>query len=157
MTDLDRAYVLGPGDTVLPEDKNEYIRVLVSGEQSLGQYALLTYVMDHDAAPHVHELEDESVFVLEGEITVRIGPKSYDVGPGGFAFMPKNVPHAITLHTPTWKGYSISAPGGIFDNIIRDRSAARTAGEVLDEEALWRIRERYGMHRVDTLTEGLEL
>jgi hypothetical protein len=157
MTDLDRAYILGPDDTVLPEDKNEYIRVLVGGEQSLGNYAFLNYVLDHDAAPHVHDLEDESVYVLEGEITLRIGPNTHELGPGGFAFMPKGVPHAITLRTPIWKGFSISAPGGIFDNIIRDRSAARAAGEILDEDALWRIRERYGMRRVDSLTEGLEL
>jgi mannose-6-phosphate isomerase-like protein (cupin superfamily) len=156
MTDLDRAYILRPGETVLP-DKNEYMHVLVGGEQSLGQYALLSYVMDHDAEPHVHEREDESVYVLEGEITLRIGPKIFDLGPGGFAFMPRNVPHAITLRTAIWKGFSISAPGGIFDSIIRDRSAARAVGEILDDEALWRIRERYGMRRVGSLTEGLDL
>jgi quercetin dioxygenase-like cupin family protein len=156
MTDLDRAYVLGPGESVLPGDANEYMRVLVGGEQSRGQYALLSYTIDHDAAPHVHELEDESVFVTEGEITVAVGPKSYELGPGGFVFMPRGVPHAITLHTPTLRGFSVSAPGGVFDSIIRDRTMARAAGETLDEEALWRIRERYGMRRVTSLTEGLD-
>ena len=156
MTDLDRAYVLGPGGTVLPEAGGEHMRVLVGGEQSLGQYALLSYVLDHDAVPHVHDREDESVFVVEGEITVHIGPDAYQLGPGGFAFMPRGVPHAITRHTPTWAGFSVSAPGGVFDSIIRDRTAARVAGEILDEEAVWRIRERYGMRRVGSLTEGIE-
>lgn len=156
MTDLDRAYILRPGETVLPEDKNEYMRVLVGGEQSRGNYAFLNYVMNHDAVPHIHEREDESVYVIDGEITLRIGPETHELGPGDFAFMPQGVPHAITLRTPTWTGFSISAPGGVFDNIIRDRSAARTRGEALDEEALWKIRERYGMRRVSSLTEGLE-
>lgn len=156
MTDLDRAYFLPAGGTVLPEGSGEYMKVLVGGEQSEGRYAVLSFVGDHDALPHVHEREDESVYVVEGEITLQIGSRSQDLGPGSFAFMPRGVPHAITLRTPTWRGLSVSAPGGVFDSIIRDRSAARAAGEVLDDEAMWRIRERYGMRRVHSLTEGIE-
>lgn len=157
MTDLDRAYILGPGESVLTADKNEYMHVLVGGEQSLEQYAWLSYVMDHDAVPHVHAMEDETVYVLEGEITLQIGPEAHELGPGGFAFLPRGIPHAISLRTPVWKGMSVSSPGGIFDSIIKDRTAARAAGEVLDDEALWKIRERYGMRRVRSLTEGLDL
>lgn|GEM_PF-1707902 len=156
MTDVDRGYVLPPGGTLLGQSVNEHMRVLVGGEQSLGAYALLAYTLDHDAVPHVHEREDESVFVLEGEITLHLGPDEHDLGPGGFAFMPRGVPHAITRRTPTWRGFSVSAPGGVFDNIIRDRNEARAAGEQLDEEAVWRIRERYGMRRVKNLAEGIQ-
>jgi mannose-6-phosphate isomerase-like protein (cupin superfamily) len=154
VTDLDRAYLLRSGESVLP-GRSEYMRVLVGGEQSAGQYAWLHYTMDHDAVPHVHEQEDESVYLIEGEITVHIGPDSFDLGPGDFIFMPRQVPHAITVRSGTYRGMSVSAPGGVFDSIIRDRSAAKDAGQVLDDEAQWRIREKYGMHRVDSLTEGL--
>jgi mannose-6-phosphate isomerase-like protein (cupin superfamily) len=153
VTDLDRAYLLRSGESVLP-GSNEYMRVLVGGAQSEGQYAWLHYTMDHDAVPHVHEQEDESVYLLDGEITVHIGPDSYDLGAGDFIFMPRLVPHAITVRSGTYRGMSVSAPGGVFDNIIRERSAARDAGEALDEDAQWRIREKYGMRRVDSLTEG---
>lgn len=155
MTDLDRAYVLEPGASTLGPGGSDHMRVLVGGAQSQGAYALLAYTLDHDAVPHVHEREDESVFVLEGEITLRMDPDSHELGPGGFAFMPRGVPHAITRRTPTWRGFSVSAPGGVFDSIIADRAAARAAGEVLDEEALWRIRERYGVRRVRSLTDGI--
>lgn len=151
MTDFDRAYLLGPEETLLPDDGAEYMRVLVGGTQSEGAYALVGFTLDHDAEPHVHEQEDESVFVLEGEITVHIGPQTHELGPGAFVFMPRNVPHAITRRSGTWRGLAISAPGGVFDSIIRERSAARRAGEPLDREALWRIREKYGMRRVDSL------
>jgi quercetin dioxygenase-like cupin family protein len=155
VTDYERAYILGPDGTVLPEDASEYMRVLVGGAQSEDRYAWLHYKLDHDAVPHVHEREDESVYVLEGELTVHIGPDEFLLGPGGFAFMPRNVPHAITLHTPTVRGMSVSAPGGVFDSIIRERSEARSQGLVLDSEDVWRIREKYGMRRVRSLTEGL--
>jgi quercetin dioxygenase-like cupin family protein len=155
MTAYDRAYILQPGESVFPEDAGEELRVLVSGEQSEGRYALLTFGMDHGAEPHVHEQEDESVFVLDGEITVHIGARSYDLTPGCFAFMPRNVPHAITLRSGTWRGMSVSAPGGVFDNIVRERSAARRSGAELDSEAMWRIREKYGMRRVASLTDGV--
>lgn len=156
MTAYDRVYVLREGQTVLPDDAREELRVLVGGEQSEGRYALVAFSMDHGAEPHVHEHEDESVYVVEGEITVHIGAESFDLTAGSFAFMPRNIPHAITLRSGQWNGLSVSAPGGVFDSIVRDRSEARRAGVELDAEAMWSIRERYGMRRVSSLTEGLD-
>ncbi len=156
MTALDRAYVLRAGETVLPEDPAEELSVLVSGEQSQGRYALVAFTIDHDAVPHVHEHEDESVYVLDGEITVHIGGSTYELTPGDFAFMPRKVPHAITVRSGTWRGVSVSAPGGVFDSIVRERSTARLAGVEFDEEAMWRIREKHGMRRVGSVTEDVQ-
>jgi quercetin dioxygenase-like cupin family protein len=43
---------------------------------------------------HMHYDSDEVAFVLDGEITFKIGDDVMVGGPGACAFMPRNVPHA---------------------------------------------------------------
>jgi quercetin dioxygenase-like cupin family protein len=43
---------------------------------------------------HLHHDSDEVAYVLEGEVTFLIGDKTMVGGPGAYAFMPRNVPHA---------------------------------------------------------------
>jgi quercetin dioxygenase-like cupin family protein len=43
---------------------------------------------------HLHRDSDEVAYVLEGEVTFLIGDKTLVGGPGAYAFMPRNVPHA---------------------------------------------------------------
>jgi quercetin dioxygenase-like cupin family protein len=45
--------------------------------------------------PHVHTVEDEFIYVAEGELEVLIGEKMYTVTAGDLIKMPKNVPHGI--------------------------------------------------------------
>ena len=42
---------------------------------------------------HVHDHEDEAVFVLEGEIDLLVDGTITRLGPGGFAFAPRGIPH----------------------------------------------------------------
>src|SRR5436190_21018956 len=51
---------------------------------------------------HVHHNEDESFYVLEGEIRFFSGDQSWVLGPGGFAFLPREIPHGFLTegHTP---------------------------------------------------------
>jgi hypothetical protein len=45
--------------------------------------------------PHVHSREEEGFYVLEGEITFRVGDKRLVAGPGLFANMPVGTPHSF--------------------------------------------------------------
>ena len=64
---------------------------------------------------HLHRDSDEVAWVLEGEITFKIGDDVTVGGPGTCAFMPRNVPHAwknsgsetgrvVFLYTPARAG-----------------------------------------------------
>jgi len=44
---------------------------------------------------HVHSEEDEWFYVLEGQVTVYVAAKRFDLTSGGFAFGPKGVPHTF--------------------------------------------------------------
>lgn len=43
---------------------------------------------------HVHHLDDEAWYVLEGALRFRIGEETHELGPGGAAVAPKGTPHA---------------------------------------------------------------
>ena len=43
---------------------------------------------------HLHHDSDEVAWVLEGELTIKIGDEITSGGPGTCAFMPRNTPHA---------------------------------------------------------------
>ena len=76
------------------------------GELAHGRgVAVMEFTTRHGEEPpdHTHPTEDELFYVLDGEITFRSGGRSFDLGPGGFAFLPKGLEH----------GYSIDGPGDV--------------------------------------------
>lgn len=66
---------------------------------------------------HRHEDLDEALFVLEGTLRVRLGDRDRDVGPGGFVWMPREVPHAFVNAGDTRASFVgfVSPPGGMED------------------------------------------
>ena len=44
---------------------------------------------------HVHDQEDEFVYVIDGHLLVQLGEERHDLGPGCFAWMPRQVPHGF--------------------------------------------------------------
>ena len=64
------------------------------------------------APPHYHKLEDESFYVLEGEIQFHVGDKSFVVGPGGFIFLPRNITHHFNLISENAKALMQISPAG---------------------------------------------
>jgi mannose-6-phosphate isomerase-like protein (cupin superfamily) len=43
--------------------------------------------------PHVHRREDEFFYVLDGTFEIRIGDEVHELGPGGFAYVPRGTVH----------------------------------------------------------------
>lgn len=71
----------------------------LAGEQSGGDWAVVeSYVRAGDEPPmHTHTREDETVYVLDGAITVDVGGEKTDVEAGSYAALPKNLPHGLTV------------------------------------------------------------
>lgn len=49
--------------------------------------------------PHTHLTEDEMFYVLEGELTFQCDGKRFEVGPGGFIFLPRGLEHGYTVRS----------------------------------------------------------
>ncbi|HEX8982767.1 MAG TPA: cupin domain-containing protein [Ktedonobacterales bacterium] len=46
---------------------------------------------------HVHLREDECFYILEGEITYRLGAQTFVAQPGSFVRLPRDIPHAFKV------------------------------------------------------------
>lgn len=64
--------------------------------------------------PHLHENEDESIYVIDGEFEILLGTKTMRAEPGAFVFVPKGTVHRFrcTGSTPG-KVLLHFTPGGI--------------------------------------------
>jgi quercetin dioxygenase-like cupin family protein len=75
----------------------EEVRVLLTGEQTGGRQSLWfeTTPPGGGPPPHYHTYEDETFFVLEGEVSFLQGGVWHPVGLGGVAHMPRGVIHTF--------------------------------------------------------------
>ena len=53
-----------------------------------------------DTSRHVHQHEDETFYVVEGTLTIGVGEERFTVGPGGYAFGPREIPTASVTTEP---------------------------------------------------------
>ncbi|MEY4198446.1 MAG: Quercetin 2,3-dioxygenase [Verrucomicrobiota bacterium] len=72
-------------------------RILATGDQTGGAYALCEarVLPGGGPPPHIHHREDESFFVLEGEITFQLAGKKVVAKAGSFIQGPRGIPHAF--------------------------------------------------------------
>ncbi len=64
--------------------------------------------------PHLHEREDETFTVLEGEVAYEVAGKRTVAGPGTTVFAPRGVPHSFqVVGTKRARVLLVITPGGI--------------------------------------------
>jgi len=100
-------------------------RFLATGEDTDGKYATWEAIVPPGGGPppHVHSREEESFYVLEGEITFHVGvpggtgdraPRTIKAGPGVFVNMPIGTPHAFKNESDATAKMILSvAPAGL--------------------------------------------
>jgi quercetin dioxygenase-like cupin family protein len=90
-------------------------RVLVDGAATEGRIALLRSSMRGGTASpvHVHEREDETVFMLDGEATFWAGPLRWDLRSGDTAFLPRGVPHTYAITSEAADLITVCNPAGV--------------------------------------------
>ena len=103
------------------------------------------------APPHTHSNEDETSFVIDGEIGVLIGEEEFRAGAGSYVLKPRGVLHAFWNpgHEPA-RILEIISPAG-FERYFEELAGVLSAGGPPD---LGRISEIAGGHG---LTFHLEL
>ena len=80
-----------------------------------GAFGLLESLIAPGFSPplHVHHREDEAFWVLEGELTMQCGDRTFQAGPGSFVFLPRDVPHTFVVESDTpARMLTLLTPGG---------------------------------------------
>jgi quercetin dioxygenase-like cupin family protein len=97
-------------------------RILATGEQTGGVYVLseARVLPGGGPPPHIHHREDESFFVLEGEITFTLGDQKVFAGAGSFIQGPRGIPHAFKNESsaPARMLIHVTPPG--FDKFLSE-------------------------------------
>ena len=85
------------------------------GTETNGEFWALEGLADKNMAVplHSHSHEIEVWYVLEGEITFTIGNERKTVGPGAFAYIPRNTPHTFQIQSGTARWFGFGAPAGL--------------------------------------------
>lgn len=120
-----------------------------------GEFGLIETVAPPGFSPplHVHSVEDETFWVLEGELTVVCGEDTHSAAPGTMVFLPRGIPHTFRVdgEVPA-RLTTVITPGGMEDFFAKVGRPAEGPGlppaGPVDVEAMARWSEEFGMKLV---------
>jgi mannose-6-phosphate isomerase-like protein (cupin superfamily) len=93
--------------------------------------------------PHVHERTLDSFYVLDGVLTVALGDREAEAGPGSYAIVPPGNVHTFANRTDApVRMLNLMAPGG-FEQYLKEVAAATPPGELPDPAPMAEIASRY--------------
>ena len=127
---------------------------LATGEQTGGAYVLADAVVPPGGGPppHMHSREDESFYVLEGEVTFTVDGRDTVAPPGTFVQAPRDIPHAFKNHTSTPARMLILCVPAGFEKFMKEfatelpsRDAPPAPPTAEDIEKLTRLAPQYGI------------
>jgi quercetin dioxygenase-like cupin family protein len=102
----------------------------------------------HASPVHVHSQDDEAFLLLDGAMTVWVGDERHQLRPGGIAFLPRGIPHAVRCDIAS-RALVLSTPAGFQEAVFRtagwDLSQPVPDGWRVTPEALDRAAEHSGV------------
>jgi mannose-6-phosphate isomerase-like protein (cupin superfamily) len=102
--------------------------IKATGRETGGLYTLVEVLEPEGGGGplHVHHREDEGFWIMEGELTFRIGDQTLKAGPGSFVFGPRGVPHSYRVDAGPARILYILSPSG-FEEFIHASSEPATS------------------------------
>jgi quercetin dioxygenase-like cupin family protein len=103
---------------------------------------------------HVHRVQEETFYVLEGECEWQIGDELIRATPGSFVFIPPGVPHNIANATdnPARMIMTVSPPG--HEHYFEELAKLASVGSPPDAQAIGDLRRRYDTDQLSALQTG---
>ncbi len=100
---------------------------------------------------HVHRVQEETFFVLEGECAWRIGDQQIRALPGAYVFIPPGTPHDIANVTdkPARMIMTVSPPG--HEHYFEELAKLTARGGPPDANAIAELRGRYDTDQLSAL------
>ncbi len=104
---------------------------LATGKETGGQFALFEAkgVPGMEPPPHTHTREDESFYILEGELLFTIGEREFKATAGDYVFMPRNVRHQFKVLSPSFRCLVGIYPAG-FEEYFEPLSVPHASDEI---------------------------
>ncbi len=112
-----------------PELKNSYwyighlMSILIASQDTGGSFSLIHgyEIKGLEPPPHIHTKEDESFYLLNGEINYTVGEEVFKAKKGDWMFLPRNIQHSFQVQTDQAEVLIHLSPGG-FEDYFREMS-----------------------------------
>lgn len=121
-------------------------------QQGNGAYSMVeinvpaTSKLPPGPAGHIHTREDESWYIIEGELQFEVGDETATAGPGSLVYAPRNVPHSYRVVKAPARYLLMFTPAGIeplFAEVAELRKRYPNEGEEYRAE-LEKVQAKYG-------------
>jgi quercetin dioxygenase-like cupin family protein len=102
---------------------------------------------------HVHAVQEETFYVLEGECEWQIGEERVQAGPGTYVFIPPGVPHSIgnASDSPARMLMTVSPPG--HEHYFEALSKLVGAASPPDPKRVAELRSHYDTSQLSALKQ----
>jgi quercetin dioxygenase-like cupin family protein len=112
---------------------NMLMKVLVDADSTAGAISVVEQVhyAGYGTPIHRHGREDQTLYVLSGAITARLGDDERRLSAGDAVFLPRGVPHAFRVEEDGTRLLEINTPGG-FENFHADAGERATSDRLPD-------------------------
>jgi mannose-6-phosphate isomerase-like protein (cupin superfamily) len=119
---------------------------LLSGEQTAGQFCLFENRSDGNTTTpiHVHAKDDETVYIIEGELTAVIDSQPRRLAAGESTFLPRGIPHQLMNTSGNPCRYILIGTPAVFDRFLEEAGRELQPGEAAappTQEEIERLRE----------------
>ncbi|RZT17668.1 quercetin dioxygenase-like cupin family protein [Kribbella sp. VKM Ac-2569] len=86
---------------------------LATSEETGGAFLLFELAGEQGKVTplHIHPASDETFYLLDGEIQLDLDGKKRNLSTGGVAVIPRGVPHAFKVVSPTTRLLTLQTPG----------------------------------------------
>jgi quercetin dioxygenase-like cupin family protein len=101
---------------------------LATAEDTQGKFALIEAVARRGNVPppHIHHREEETFYVLEGEVTFSVGGQTIKATPGTMVFLPRDVVHSFVIDSEQLRILILLTPAG-FEGLFKEFSVPASA------------------------------
>jgi quercetin dioxygenase-like cupin family protein len=113
---------LGSGEGDAFSVVGDVYRILASSAQTGGVYTLVENRVspNNGPPPHIHSRENESFFVLEGELEFQVGDEKITARPGTFIQGPRGIAHSFRNNTQVPARVLVFVTPAGFENFVKE-------------------------------------
>ena len=128
--------------------------LLLSAEETGGAFSMFEFCIaqGQGTPPHIHSREDETFYLLEGELEFTVAGKSIHARAGDILFGPRNVAHNFKgLSANPARVLCLTSPGGFekfftaIGKVVQDKSQPPAAPTDADIQKLQQLAGSFGL------------
>ncbi len=146
------AIVLAPGASRELSLRGTQLGILLTGDHSKDTTVFeLTAKEGFTTGAHVHQIQKEFFYVLEGECELHAGDQVVKAKPGSFVFVPPGVPHNIinTSGKPAKMLMGVSPPG--HEHYFEELADLLARDGPPDAKAIGELRRKFDTEQLSSL------